>query len=207
MPLKPLSLRARLTALVLGLLLTALLVIGVTLGVRVSQFAAEQADASTYGQLALIVQAGQNSAVSGDAYAYQVYQSLIQAAQSAHTWGVLITSSTAYPTDNSSRTLPPAATLTQARRGGRADWHDIRLLSDGRGNLLGLAVETASGQALTLSVIRNYALIALGALLLAAAAALWLLRLGLRPLRKYGASGGARRSGRPLRAHAGESPA
>ncbi|ULH16601.1 HAMP domain-containing histidine kinase [Deinococcus sp. KNUC1210] len=180
---RPLSLRARLTTLVLGLLLTALLLIGVTLRVRVGQFVAQQADSSTYGQLSLIVQSGQNSGSSGDTYTYQVYQSLIQAAQSAHTWGVLVAGRTAYPTDNSSRTLPPTAVLDAARRSGRAEWQDVRLLSDGRGNLLGLAVERASGRELTLSVIRNYALIALGALLLAGVAVLWLLRLGLRPLR------------------------
>ncbi len=171
-------------ALVLGLLLTALLLIGLALNLRVRQFVRAQADLSAYSQLALIVQSGQAGGSSGDAYAYQLYQSLVQAAQATRSWGLLLTPRQAYPTDNSRRTLPPAAVIRAARQAGRADWQDIRLLSDGRGNLLGLALSTAQGERLSASVVSNYASVALGVLLLAGVAALGVLRLGLRPLRQ-----------------------
>ena len=193
---RPLSLSARLTALVLGLLLTALLLIGVTLGLRIQAFAQTQAEQVTYRQLALIVQSAEASteATTGSTrgastrssrqdYEYQVFQSLVKAAQDARSWGFLKTASSTYVTDSLSRPLPPAAVLASAGQVGRASWEELRLFSDGRGNVLGLALNAADSDALTRGVVQNYAAIALAALLLAGVAVLLLLRLGLRPLR------------------------
>jgi two-component system, OmpR family, sensor kinase len=175
-----LSLSARLTALVLGLLLTALLLIGVTLGLRIRDFAETQAERAVYGQLSLIVQAGETNTSD---YEYQAFQSLVGAAQTSRSWGFLKTGSQTYVTDSLSRPLPPPELLRQAGQTGRAAWNDLRLLSDGRGNLLGLALNTADSATLTQGVVQTYAIVALGALLLAGAAVLGLLRLGLHPLR------------------------
>ncbi|WP_407569245.1 sensor histidine kinase [Deinococcus altitudinis] len=214
----PLSLSARLTALVLGLLLLALTLIGVTLGLRIRDFAQTQAERATYGQLALIVQSAEASTETGSTtgagttsatgtgtpasgtpasgtpasttpstggqdYEYQVFQSLVKAAQDARSWGFFQTSASTYVTDSLSRPLPPTAVLRAAGQAGRASWGELRLLSDGRGNVLGLALNAADSDALTRGVVQNYAAIALAALLLAGAAVLLLLRLGLRPLR------------------------
>ena len=178
-----LSLSARLTILVLALLLAALALIGVTLTLRVHDFASAQAAQAVDGQLALIVQAGEAGTTSQSAYEYQAFQSLVQAAQSSRGWGFLQTRNGTYLTDSAAHPRPPAEVLEAAIRTGRATWNNLRLISDGRGNVLALAVNTSGSRALTLSVVQNYALIALGALLLAGAAVLLLLRLGLRPLR------------------------
>jgi two-component system, OmpR family, sensor kinase len=184
-----LSLSARLTALVLALLLAALTLIGVTLALRVQAFASAQAAQAIDGQLALIVQAGETGAASQGgagaqgAYEYQAFQSLVQAAQASRSWGFLKTRNRTYPTDSAPHPLPPARVLAAATQTGRASWHDLRLLADGRGDVLALAVNTEGGRGLTVSVVQSYAVIALGALLLAGAAVLLLLRLGLRPLR------------------------
>lgn len=177
------SLSARLTLLVIGLLFAALLLIGLTLGLRIQAFARTQADQAVYGQLALIEQSAQNSATSPEAYIYQAFQSLVQAAQSGRSWGFLQTASGTYVTDSLKRPLPPKAVLNPLTRSGRAAWNGLRLLSDGRGNVLGLAVNTTDSAALTRGVVQTYAAVALSALLLAGVAVLGLLRLGLRPLR------------------------
>ncbi|MGY2895404.1 sensor histidine kinase [Deinococcus sp. UYEF24] len=210
-PPPPPSLSARLTALVLGLLLLALTLIGVTLGLRIRDFAQTQAERGTYGQLALIVQSAEASTgtgtttgtgatqaagtqgagtqasatqtTGGQDYEYQVFQSLVKAAQDARSWGFLKTSANTYVTDSLSRPLPPTAMIRAAGQVGRASWGELRLLSDGRGNVLGLALNTADSAALTRGVVQNYTAIALAALLLAGVAVLLLLRLGLRPLR------------------------
>ncbi len=186
-----LSLSARLTALLLGLLLLALVLIGVTLGLGVQAFAGAQAERGAYAQLALIVQSAESSAGttneqdtgSGQDYEYQVFQSLVKAAQDARSWGFLKTASSTYLSDSLSRPLPPGTLLNAARQTGRATWQGLRLLSDGRGNVLGLALNTADSAALTSRVVQTYAVIALAALLLTGALTAWLLRLGLRPLR------------------------
>lgn len=182
-----LSLSARLTALLLGLLLLALLLIGVTLGLGVQAFAGAQAERGTYAQLALIVQSAESSTGaetgSGQDYEYQVFQSLVKAAQDARSWGFLKTASSTYLTDSLSRPLPPGTLLNTARQAGRAAWQGLRLLSDGHGNVLGLALNTADSAALTWGVVQTYAVIALVSLLLTGTLAAWLLRLGLRPLR------------------------
>ena len=184
-----LSLSARLTALLLGLLLLALVLIGVTLGLGVQAFAGAQAERGAYAQLALIVQSAESSAGaetgagSGQDYEYQVFQSLVKAAQDARSWGVLKTASSTYLTDSLSRPLPPGTLLRTVRQTGRATWQGLRLLSDGRGNVLGLALNTADSAALTRGVVQTYAVIALVSLLLTGALAALLLRLGLRPLR------------------------
>jgi len=186
------SLSARLTALVLGLLFTALILIGVTLGLRVQAFAQTQAERAAYGQLALIVQSAQadaqpttqtGAASSQSDYAYQLYQGLVQSAQSAHSWGLLSTASQRYVTDSLDRPLPPTGVLKAVTRSGRGAWNDLRLLSDGDGNVLGLALNTADSAALTQGVVGAYTVIASSVLLLAGVAVLLLLRLGLRPLR------------------------
>jgi two-component system, OmpR family, sensor kinase len=182
------SLSARLTALLLGLLLAALLLIGATLALRVHDFASAQAAQTIDGQLALIVQAGEagstsQGAISQEAYEYQAFESLVQAAQTSRSWGFLQARGRTYPTDSAPHPRVPAAVLAAATQTGRAAWNDLRLLSDGRGGVLALAVNTADSRALTLSVVQSYAGIALAALLLAGAAVLLLLRLGLRPLR------------------------
>ena len=184
-----LSLSARLTALLLGLLLLALVLIGVTLGLGVQAFAGAQAERGAYAQLALIVQSAESStgaetgAGGGQNYEYQMFQSLVKAAQDARSWGFLKTASSTYLTDSLSRPLPPVTLLDTVGQTGRAAWQGLRLLSDGRGNVLGLALNTADSAALTGRVVQTYAVIALAALLLTGALAAWLLRLGLRPLR------------------------
>ena len=182
-----LSLSARLTALLLGLLLLALLLIGVTLGLGVQAFAGAQAERGAYAQLALIVQSAESSAGaetgSGQDYEYQVFQSLVKVAQDARSWGFLKTASGTYLTDSLSRPLPPGTLLRTLRQTGRASWQGLRLLSDGRGNVLGLALNTADSAALTWGVVQTYAVIALVSLLLTGTLAALLLRLGLRPLR------------------------
>ena len=182
---RPLSLSARLTTLVLSLLLAALLLIGVTLGLRIQDFAQTQAEQAAYGQLALIVQSAEaGGSASQKEYEYQTYQALVQAAQAAHSWGVFKTGRANYVTDSLSRPLPPVGVWRQVAASGRGSWNTLRLLSDGRGNVLGLALNTADTAALTWGVVKNYAAIALGALLLAGLTVLLLLRLGLRPLRE-----------------------
>ncbi len=198
---RPASLSARLTALVLGLLFVALVLIGVTLGLRIQAFAQMQAERAAYGQLALIVQSAQanttqstgtqTTAQTGDSatndspsdYAYQLYQGLVQSAQSARSWGLLSTASQSYVTDSLSRPLPPASVLKAVARSGRGAWNDLRLLSDGEGNVLGLALNNGDSAALTRGVVGTYAVIAFSVLLLAGVAVLLLLRVGLRPLR------------------------
>ena len=179
-----LSLSARLTALLLGLLL-----IGVTLALGVQAFAGAQAERWANAQLALIVQSAESStgaetgAGGGQDYEYQVFQSLVKAAQDARSWGLLKTASSTYITDSLSRPLLPGTLLDTLVQTGRATWQGLRLLSDGRGNVLGLALNTADSAALTSRVVQTYAVIALVSLLLTGALAALLLRLGLRPLR------------------------
>ncbi|GGJ70447.1 HAMP domain-containing sensor histidine kinase [Deinococcus aquiradiocola] len=176
-----LSLSGRLTLLVLGLLLAALVLIGVTLGARVQAFVATQSERAVYGQLALVVQAGE--AGSGVGREYALYQALVGAAQTAHSWGVLATRDRTYLSDSGAHDVPPRRVLTQVRQAGRGQWGAVRLLADGQGNVLGLAVNPADGERLTRGVVQAYAVIAALALVLAGTAVLLLLRLGLRPLR------------------------
>lgn len=173
------TLRARLLLALLAALLVALVPVGVWVPARTAQFArTRQAQALTV-QLELIA-SGQD--VSEASLLYQLSFTALQQA----TWGVLVTPGGSRYTDDGPHPRVPPGVLAQVRRGGQGRWGDVMLVAAGS-DVLGLALRGQDVAGLRREVQDVFVLGALGALVLAALVGVWLLRLGLAPLRRMAA--------------------
>ncbi|GHF59661.1 two-component system OmpR family sensor kinase [Deinococcus metalli] len=176
------TLRARLLALLVLVLLAAFAVAGtaVTLGVRASAWA--QTEQAVTRSLAGVNLSG--AGVDGqDARLGVWYRRLSEEALGLHTRGALILpDGRTYGTD-SAPTDVDAGALARARQAGQAVSGDTRLTSTPGGTVLALDVPRAEVDALARHTALLFAGVGAATLLLAGVGAWWLLSLGLSPVR------------------------
>lgn len=176
------TLRARLLALLVVVLLAAFALAGtaVTLGVRASAWA--QAEQTVTRALAGVNLAG--AGVDGQDNRLGVwYRRLSEEALGLHTQGTLILpDGRTYGTDSGSDAVDAAA-LLRARRDGQAVSGITRLLSTPGGTVLALDIPRAEVDGLARRTAGIFAAVAAVTLLLATMGAWWLLGVGLRPVR------------------------
>jgi len=169
----------------LGVLLAALLPLGLYLNARIGSFAQQQAARALAGQLAVVARDQERStagsAVSGDELLLLQYE-VFNLALSSGTWGVIVTPQQTLFSDSGTHPSPPTEAVQSVLNTGAGQWNGLQLARAGD-TVIGLAVRQEEVNALRSDVLRTYALGAALASLLAALAGVALLRLGLTPLR------------------------
>lgn len=181
------TLRTRLTLLVLGLLASALLLSGALLTFSVRQYAQAQAERSTVQALASVVQAGA-ALPTADERLGVWYGQLSATALQFGTLGAMVTPngqtySTSLSPSGQAQIDLPAQALAQARRRGQADLPGAKLLATAGGTILMLHIPVQEVSTLTRRVALTFAAVASITLMLAAFGAWVAVKLGLRPLR------------------------
>ncbi|GMA14295.1 HAMP domain-containing protein (plasmid) [Deinococcus metallilatus] len=175
------SLRGRLLLTLLALLTATLVPLGVYLGLRVEDFARQQASRALAGQLAVVARSGEGDTSAADRLTLLRYE-LFSLALSRGTWGLIVTPGGVLYSDSGEHPRPPADVIAGVQAVGAGQWRGIQL-ARASDNVIGLAVRDDEVRALTRGVLLAYGLGALLACGLAGLLGAALLRLGLAPLR------------------------
>lgn len=176
-----LTLRTRLTIMLVGLLTVALLLAGGLLTWSVHHYALENAKRNTWQTLASVMQAGQDITNENDRHGTW-YGGLAEAALTISTTGtIVLPDGQALKTDYTSTELPTEF-IAKIKATGRAENKNQLFLSTSDGTILALELPYNEVRQLTWQVLSLFAGIAMFIIVLTEVAAWWLVRYSLRPL-------------------------
>ncbi|BDP41415.1 two-component sensor histidine kinase [Deinococcus aetherius] len=175
------SLRGRLLLALLVLLTATLVPLGVYLGLRVGDFAREQAARALAGQVAVVARDGE-AGTTREALTLLQYE-LFNLALTRGTWGLIVTPGGVLYSDSGPHSPPPRSVVEEVRASGAGEWGGLQLARSGDA-VIGLAVREDEVRTLTRDVLLAYGLGALLAFVFAGLLGALLLRLGLAPLRQ-----------------------